>query len=64
MTILSEWERLYLVMSEKQDIRWQQRFANYRKALSQLKDVVELENPNRFEEQGLVKAFDFTYELA
>ncbi len=51
-------------MSEKQDIRWQQRFANYRKALSQLKDVVELENPNRFEEQGLVKAFDFTYELA
>lgn len=51
-------------MSEKQDIRWQQRFANYRKALSQLKDVVELENPNRFEEQGLVKAFEFTYELA
>ena len=51
-------------MSEKQDIRWQQRFSNYQKALQQLKEVVALEHPNRFEEQGLVKAFEFTYELA
>ena len=51
-------------MDEKQEIRWQQRFANFQKALSQLKDVVELKNPNRFEEQGLIKAFEFTYELA
>jgi nucleotidyltransferase substrate binding protein (TIGR01987 family) len=51
-------------MSEHQDIRWQQRFSNYQKALLQLKEVVALENPNRFEEQGLIKAFEFTYELA
>jgi nucleotidyltransferase substrate binding protein (TIGR01987 family) len=51
-------------MSEKQDIRWQQRFSNYQKALQQLKEVVALSNPNKFEEQGLVKAFEFTYELS
>ena len=51
-------------MNKKQDIRWKQRFSNYRKALAQLKEAVELENPNRFEEQGLIKAFEFTYELA
>jgi len=51
-------------MSEHQDIRWQQRFSNYQKALRQLKEVVELTRPNKFEEQGLVKAFEFTYELA
>lgn len=51
-------------MSEQQNIRWQQRFSNYQKALQQLKEVVELDRPNKFEEQGLVKAFEFTYELA
>jgi nucleotidyltransferase substrate binding protein (TIGR01987 family) len=51
-------------MSEKQDIRWEQRFSNYQKALQQLKEVVALDNPNKFEEQGLVKVFEFTYELS
>jgi nucleotidyltransferase substrate binding protein (TIGR01987 family) len=51
-------------MNSKKDIRWQQRFSNYRKALTQLKEVVELKHPNKFEEQGLVQAFEFTYELA
>jgi len=51
-------------MSEKQDVRWKQRFSNYKMALQQLKEVVALANPNKFEEQGLVKAFEFTYELA
>ena len=46
------------------DIRWQQRFSNYQKALAQLHEVVELEHPNKFEEQGLIQAFEFTYELA
>ena len=51
-------------MNNNQDIRWEQRFSNYRKALSQLKEVVELTELNKFEEQGLVKAFEYTYELA
>ncbi|MDF7825408.1 nucleotidyltransferase substrate binding protein [Pontiellaceae bacterium B12227] len=51
-------------MIEHSDIRWQQRFFNYRKALTQLKEVAGLEQPSKFEEQGLIKAFEFTYELA
>lgn len=50
---------------ENKDIRWQQRFNNYSKALSQLEKFVEKgEDLNELEEQGLIKAFEYTYELA
>ena len=51
-------------MSEQTDIRWKQRFSNYRKALSQLTEVVNQDALNKFEAQGLVKAFEYTFELA
>ena len=48
------------------DIRWQQRFANFKKALSQLTLAV-LQNQqhplSNLEKQGLVQAFEYTYEL-
>lgn len=50
-----------------QDIRWQQRFANYKKALLQLQDAVELSKQralSRLEKQGVIQAFEFTHELA
>lgn len=49
------------------DIRWQQRFNSYNKALSQLTEAVALakQRPlSALEKQGLVKAFEFTHELA
>ena len=46
------------------DIRWCQRFSNYRKALSSLTEFVEWGDLNKLEEQGLIKAFEYTYELA
>ena len=46
------------------DIRWQQRFANYKKALSQLTKFIEKRDLNELEEQGLIQAFGYTYELA
>jgi len=46
------------------DIRWKQRFANYKKAFSQLKKFVAQENLNELEQQGLIQAFEYTYELA
>ena len=50
---------------EKKDIRWQQRFNNYLKALSQLeKFYAKGENLSNMEEQGMIKAFEYTYELA
>lgn len=49
----------------EKDIRWKQRFANYSKALSQLeKFVAKGGELNELEEQGLIKAFEYTYELA
>lgn len=47
-----------------QDIRWQQRFSNYKKALGQFNKFIAREELNELEEQGLIKAFEYTYELA
>lgn len=46
------------------DIRWKQRFNNYQKALSQLSKFIEKGDLNELEEQGLIQAFEYTYELA
>ena len=49
------------------DIRWIQRFNHFAKALSQLKEAVELAQKrqlSKLEEQGLIQAFEFTHELA
>lgn len=48
------------------DIRWQQPLANYNRALAQLDEAVVLraQRPlSRLEQQGLIKAFEFTQEL-
>ncbi len=49
------------------DIRWQQRLANYGKALEQLADAVATSRQrplSDLEKQGLIQAFEFTHELA
>jgi nucleotidyltransferase substrate binding protein (TIGR01987 family) len=51
-------------MSEQKDIRWEQRFSNYRKALRQMGEFFEKQELNKLEAQGLVKAFEYTFELA
>jgi nucleotidyltransferase substrate binding protein (TIGR01987 family) len=46
------------------DIRWQQRFINFNKAFSQLDRFMQEKSLNEMEEQGLIKAFEYTYELS
>ena len=46
------------------DIRWKQRYANFRKALLQLEEAVELEEYSKLEMQGLIQCFEYTVELA
>lgn len=49
------------------DIRWQQRFANFKKAYAQLAGALELMGQrglSDLEKQGTIQAFEFTYELA
>jgi len=46
------------------DIRWQQRFINFNRAFSQLDRFMQEKSLNEMEEQGLIKAFEYTYELS
>lgn len=51
-------------MNPEPDIRWKQRFKNYQKALAQLRRFISKGNLSELEEQGLIKAFEYTYDLA
>ena len=51
-------------MEKPKDVRWQQRFANYKRALAQLGEFIEKEDLNKLEEQGLIQSFEYTHELA
>lgn len=49
------------------DVRWVQRFSNFKKALLRLESGVKLSQERSLsilEAQGLIKAFEFTHELA
>ena len=50
---------------ENTDIRWRQRFNNFSRALSQLQKFIDKgENLNELEEQGLIQAFEYNFELS
>jgi len=51
----------------EQDVRWLQRFSNFRKAFNQLDSAVQLSEERELsdlEKQGLIQAFEYTYELS
>lgn len=48
------------------DIRWQQRLANFRKALLQLDEAMQLmqqRDLSKLEKQGVIQGFEYSYEL-
>lgn len=47
-----------------QDTRWLLRLSNFRRALAQLKKFIDKGELNELEQQGMIKAFEFTHELA
>jgi nucleotidyltransferase substrate binding protein (TIGR01987 family) len=50
-----------------EDIRWKQRFQNYKKALVTLKNAAKLAATRELsdlEKQGTIQGFEFTFELA
>jgi nucleotidyltransferase substrate binding protein (TIGR01987 family) len=50
-----------------EDIRWKQRFQNYKKALATMKNAVELAASRELsdlEKQGMIQGFEFTFEMA
>lgn len=51
------------MQNEEKDIRRVQRFRDIKKAFSQLKKFIDKRELNDLEEQGLIKSFEYTYEL-
>jgi nucleotidyltransferase substrate binding protein (TIGR01987 family) len=52
---------------KNQDVRWMQRFQNFKRAFQKLSDATELARQrglSELEQQGLIQAFEFTHELA
>lgn len=47
-----------------QDVRWIQRFNNFKKALAQLTKFLKKTELNELEEQGLIQVFEYSHELA
>ena len=50
-------------MEKPKDIRWKQRFTNFEKALINLRDFINAGELNVREQQGLIKSFEYTFEL-
>lgn len=54
-------------MNLSPDVRWHQRLQNFRSAFNELDEAVQLNQSralSKLEEQGLIQAFEYTYELA
>ena len=54
-------------MAQNPDVRWRQRFENFKQALAQLLGAAELARVrplSKLEQQGLIQAFEFTHEMA
>jgi len=59
-------------MDTQQDIRWLQRFSNFRKALVKLRQAVNIisekmnfeDEVDKLLEEGLIQRFEYTHELA
>ena len=51
-------------MSNTDDIRWQQRLANFGKAMSQLDAATKENEYSDLERAGVMKTFEFCFELA
>ncbi len=54
-------------MADTDDIRWEQRFSNYKKALSTLQrgiSEVKKQGADEFRKLGIIQSFEFTQELS
>ena len=51
-------------MNSLKIIRWQQRFQNLEKAFNQLERGLAIEDPSDIEQQGIIKSFEFSFELS
>jgi nucleotidyltransferase substrate binding protein (TIGR01987 family) len=48
----------------QRDIRWQQRFQNFERALRSLEEALAIEQPDVVQRAGLIQFFEIAFELA
>jgi len=51
-------------MESTKDVRWKQRFQNFKQAFLFLEKAVNINTPSEIEEAGIIQAYEFTFELA
>ncbi len=49
---------------DRADVRWKQRFSNYKRALKQLSNAIKIVSMSEIERAGLIQFFEMTFELA
>lgn len=49
---------------DNSDVRWKQRFTNYRKALSLLENALKIEHPDIVQKAGIIQFFEMCCELS
>ena len=47
-----------------EDIRWKQRFSNYKKSLKNLEMAVNIDYPDLVQKAGIIQFFEISFELA
>lgn len=48
---------------ERKDIRWKQRYENYKDAVTFLKESSAKKDFSKLEKAGIIQSFEFTFEL-
>ncbi len=49
---------------ENKDIRWEQRFQNFTKAMTYLEVALQIPNPDIVQKAGIIQFFEMSFELA
>ena len=49
---------------DKKQIRWKQRFENYKRAFELLERAISIEDPSETEKGGIIQFYEMTFELA
>lgn len=47
-----------------QDVRWEQRFQNFTKAMQHLENALQIPNPDIVQKAGIIQFFEMSFELA
>jgi nucleotidyltransferase substrate binding protein (TIGR01987 family) len=53
-----------MTSDDNQDVRWKQRFVNFKKAFLLLEQTLTIEHPSDAERAGLIQFFEMSFELA